>query len=105
VSEVNVRTHRAGRKGWDTGFATIPTSEADLVDKTIYVSSIYISNTSSGPVIVTLKEKDTDMVILNKSLAAGEVINLFFAEPIRFEGGIRHSASTSGAVIHVAGYL
>ena len=105
MSEVNVRTHRAGRKGWDTGFVTIPTTEADLVGQTIYVSSIYISNTSAVAVIVTLKEKGTGRVIFNRSLAAGEVVNLFFAEPIRFEGGIRHSASTSGAVIHVAGYL
>ena len=105
MSEVNVRTHRAGRKGWDTGFVAVPTTEADLVDKTIYVSSIYISNTAATAVAVTLKEKGTDRIIFSRILAAGEVVNLFFAEPIRFEGGIRHSASASGVVIHVAGYL
>ena len=105
MSEVNVRTHRAGRKGWDTGFVSVPTVEADLVAETIYVSSIYISNTAAAAVVVTLKEKETGRVIFNRTLAAGDVINLFFSEPIRFEGGIRHSASASGAVIHVAGYL
>jgi hypothetical protein len=105
VSEVNVRAHRAGRKGWDTGFVPVPTAESDLVGQTIYVSSIYIANTSAGVVIVTLKEKGTGRVIFNRSLAAGEVVNLFFSEPIRFDGGIRHSASTTGAIIHVAGYL
>jgi hypothetical protein len=105
VSEVNVRAHRAGRKGWDTGFVDIPTVEGDLVGQTIYVSSIYVSNAAAVAVIVTLKEKGTDRVIFNRSLAAGEVVNLFFPEPVRFEGGIRHSASAVGAVIHVAGYL
>jgi hypothetical protein len=105
VSEVNVRTQRAGRKGWDTGFVTVPTAESDLVNQTIYVSSIYISNTSAAAVVVTLKERATGRVVFNRSLAAGDVINLFFAEPIRFEGGIRHSASATGVVIHVAGYL
>jgi hypothetical protein len=105
VVEVNVRTHRAGRQGWDTGFVAVPAVETNLVDQTIYVSSIYISNTSAGAVVVTLKERGTGRVVFNKSLAAGEVVNLFFAEPIRFEGGIRHSASASGVVIHVAGYL
>jgi hypothetical protein len=84
---------------------TIPTTETDLVGQTIYVSSIYISNTSASAVTVTLKEKATGRVIFNKTLAAGDAINLFFPEPIRFEGGIRHSASATGAVIHVAGYL
>jgi hypothetical protein len=105
VSEVNVRTHRAGRKGWDTGFVSIPTTETDLVGQTIYVSSIYISNPAAVAITVTLKEKATGTVIFNKTLAAGDAINLFFPEPIRFEGGIRHSASATGAVIHVAGYL
>ena len=105
MSEVNVRAHRAGRKGWDTGFVPVPTVESDLVGQTIYVSSIYISNTAAVAVAVTLKEKDTGRIIFNKALAAGDVINLFFPEPIRFSGGIRHSAAASGVVIHVAGYL
>jgi hypothetical protein len=84
---------------------TVPTAESDLVNQTIYVSSIYISNTSASAVTVTLKEKATGRVIFNKALAAGDAINLFFPEPIRFEGGIRHSASATGAVIHAAGYL
>jgi hypothetical protein len=105
VSEVNVRTHRAGRKGWDTGFVSIPTTKTDLVGQTIYVSSIYISNPSAVAITVIMKEKATGTVIFNKTLAAEEVVNLFFPEPVRFEGGIRHSASATGAVVHVAGYL
>lgn len=105
MSEVNVRTHRAGRKGYDTGFRAVPTAESDLVGQTIYVSSIYIANTSATAVVVTLREKATGTVVFNRSLAAGEVINLFFPEPVRFEGGVKHSASGAGAVIHVAGYL
>jgi hypothetical protein len=103
--DVNVRSHRAGRKGFDSGFIDVPTSEGDLVTGDVYVSSIFVSNTSAVAVTVTLKVKTTPAkTFYSKSLAAGSVDVLFFPEPVRFEGGIRGVASASGVVINIAGY-
>jgi hypothetical protein len=104
--DVNVRSHRAGRKGFDSGFIDVPTSEGDLVVGDVYVSSIYIANTSASAVTVTLKVNTSPApkTVYSKSLAAGGTDLLFFPEPVRFEGGIRGVASASGAVISIAGY-
>jgi len=105
MSEVNVRTHRAGRAGYDTGFVSVPTTETDLISQTIYVTSIFISNTASIAVEVTLKQIEGGVVVYRKSIPAGDTDLLFFPEPVAFRGGIRHSASSNGAVINVAGYV
>jgi hypothetical protein len=103
--DVNVRSHRAGRKGFDSGFIDVSTSEGDLVVGDVYVSSIFISNTSAASVTVTLKVKTSPAkTFYSKSLAAGGVDVLVFPEPVRFEGGIRGVASASGVVINIAGY-
>ena len=105
MSEVNVRSHRAGRAGYDTGFVPIPTVETNLVGQTIYVSSIFVSNASASAVTVTIKQRSDGMVVYQKTLPAGSTDVLFFPEPIAFRDGIRHSASSTGAVINVAGYI
>ena len=102
--DVNVRSHRAGRRGFDSGFIDVPTTEGDLVDGDVYVSSIFISNTSSAAVTVTLRVKTTAKTFYIRSVAARAVDVLFFPEPVRFEGGIRGVASTLGVVINIAGY-
>ena len=103
--DVNVRSHRAGRRGFDSGFIDVPTTEGDLVDGDVYVSSIFISNTSSSSVTVTLRVKTNPAkTFYIKSLAARNVDVLFFPEPVRFEGGIRGAASALGVVINIAGY-
>jgi hypothetical protein len=103
--DVNVRSHRAGRKGFDSGFIDVSTTEGDLVDGTVYVTTIFISNTSAAAATVTLKVKTTPAkTFYSKSLAAGDVDTLIFPEPVRFEGGIRGVASASGVVINIAGY-
>jgi len=102
--DVNVRSHRAGRRGFDSGFIDVPTTEGDLVDGDVYVSSIFVSNTSSAAVTVTLRVKATAKTFYIRSVAARAVDVLFFPEPVRFEGGIRGVASASGVVINIAGY-
>jgi hypothetical protein len=103
--DVNVRSHRAGRRGFDTGFVDIPTSEDDLVNGDVYVSSIFVANTTTAAIVVTLRVKTTPVkTFYVKSIAARATDLLFFPEPVRFEGGIRGVASAAGAVINIAGY-
>jgi hypothetical protein len=105
LADVNVRSHRAGRKGFDSGFINVPTTEGDLVVGDVYVSSIFISNTAASAITVTLKVNTTPAkTFYSKSIAAGGTDLLFFPEPVRFEGGIRGAASAAGAVINIAGY-
>jgi hypothetical protein len=102
--DVNVRSHRAGRQGFDTGFVPIPTTEEDLVVGRAYVSGIYIANTSTaGGVQITLKETASGTIFYNKVLQAGGWDNMVFSEPMLVEG-IRHVATTAGGVIKVWGY-
>ena len=102
---MNVRSHRAGRRGFDTGFINVATTEGDLVAGDVYVSSIFVSNTSAAAVTVTLRVKTTPArTFYSKSIPAGGTDLLFFPEPVRFEGGIRGVASASGVVINIAGY-
>jgi hypothetical protein len=103
--DVNVRSHRAGRKGFDSGVIDVPTSEGDLVTGDVYVSSIFVSNTSASAATVTLKVKTSiPKTVYSKNIPAGGTDLLFFPEPVRFEGGIRGVASASGVVINIAGY-
>jgi hypothetical protein len=103
--DVNVRSHRAGRKGFDTGFIDVPTVEGDLVAGDVYVSSIYISNLTASAITVTLRVNTAPpKTFYIKSIAARATDLLFFPEPVRFEGGIRGVASASGAVINISGY-
>ena len=105
MSEINVRSHRAGKRGYDSGFIPIPTAETDLVSETVYVNSIYISNTSTSPIDVILKQKSDNLIIYNRTIAVGDRDLLFFPEPVKFDGGIRFVASGSGVVISVVGYF
>jgi hypothetical protein len=106
VEEVNVRLHRAGRKGFDTGLKDVPTSEQVIVPQTCYVTSIYIQNQgASAPVTVKDNRSPTPKVFFSKSLEAGEYVSIVVVEPLRFEGGIRIVAGGSGVVYQIVGYL
>ena len=105
VEEVNVRMHRAGRRGFDTGIVDIPTTESAIVSGDVYVSSIFISNPSAVAVTVTLKDGGSvPKTFYSATLAAGGKEEIHFHEPARFRGGIRAVASVSGAVMIVIGY-
>lgn len=105
AEEVNVRMHRAGRRGFDTGIVDVPTTESAIVSGDVYVSSIFISNPSAAAVTVTLKDgSTTPKTFYSKTLAAGDKDDIHFLEPARFKGGIRASASASGAIMIAVGY-
>jgi hypothetical protein len=104
LSEVNVRLHRAGKRGFDTGFVSIPTSEAELISGRVFVSGIFISfPATTGTVQVTLTESSSSTIIYKKTLSAGDFALMAFTEPMLIDG-LKHVAGASGAVIKVWGY-
>lgn len=82
----------------------VPTSDTDLVTKTIFVDQITVTNGTAGTITFTVKDKQSTAraVIDANNIDAGETVT-FDLGFVKCENGISWSASGAGLTASVRG--